>query len=227
MFKTLLIAGLFGMTFTSVTAQDCKNYYYLQSGKTIEMSIYNKKGAVTGRQVYTVSNVSGGSSSMTGSINSEMFDKKNRTIAKSQLEIVCKGGVMMVDMKMLIPASQQEQYAKADVKADKIYIEYPSSMKPGDHLKDATFNMTIDNAGVASSVNMVVSDRKVEAKESVTTAAGTWDCYKITFKNKTNIKMAIGIGIPMNLDGTEWFAPGFGVVKTETKHGTTAITAIK
>ena len=220
------MAGLFGMTVTAVTAQDCKNYYYLQNGKTIEMTFYNKKGTANGRNVYSVSNVSGGSSSLTGTVNSEMFDKKGRSIAKSNLEIVCKGGIMMVDMKMFIPAAQQEQYAKADVKADKIYIEYPSSMKVGDALKDATFSMTVNNAGMVSDVNMVISNRKVEGKESVTTSAGTWDCYKISFKNSTKIKM-MGIGVPANFDGTEWFAPGFGIVKTESKHGTTAITSIK
>jgi hypothetical protein len=37
----------------------------------------------------------------------------------------------------------------------------------------------------------------------------------------------MGIGIPMNFDVTEWFAPGFGVVKTESNGGTTQVTAIK
>src|SRR5687768_10689013 len=118
MYKTLLLSGLFGMTLAAASAQDCKNYYYLQSGKTIEMSIYNKKGSVTGRQVYTVSNVSGGSSSTSGTVDSEMFDKKNKSIAKGHLNIECKNGVMMLDMTMLLPAPQQQQYAKADVKAD-------------------------------------------------------------------------------------------------------------
>ncbi len=31
----------------------------------------------------------------------------------------------------------------------------------------------------------------------------------------------------MQLDDTEWFAPGFGVVKTQSKYGETAITSIK
>ncbi len=73
---------------------------------------------------------------------------------------------------------------------------------------------------------MNVTDRKVEAKEAVTTTAGTWDCYKISFKSKMVIKMTV-IGIPLNLSGTEWYAPGVGVIKTESKNGGTAITSIK
>ena len=37
----------------------------------------------------------------------------------------------------------------------------------------------------------------------------------------------MGIGVPMNVEGVEFFAPGFGVVKTQSKHGGTEIVAIK
>jgi hypothetical protein len=223
---TLLLAGLYCLHFTPAQAQDCQNFYFLQKNKTIEMTIYNKKGDANGKQVYTVSDVANSGTSATATVNSEMFDKKGKSIAKGHSEIVCNSGVMMLDMKMQLPQQQQEQFAKADVKADKIYIEYPVNMKEGDNLKDATLNMTIDNAGMTQTVNMVTSNRKVEAKESVTTSAGTWDCFKISFKSKITIK-TMGIGIPVNIEGTEWFAPSFGIVKTESKHGGTAITAIK
>jgi hypothetical protein len=36
----------------------------------------------------------------------------------------------------------------------------------------------------------------------------------------------MGVGIPMNFEPTEWYAPGFGIIKTESKSGGTAITAI-
>jgi hypothetical protein len=133
---------------------------------------------------------------------------------------------MMVDMKMSLPAAQQEQFGTTDAKADNIYMEYPASMNIGDQLKDATMDMEIENKGMKQSVSMIVNNRKVEGKESVTTAAGTWDCYKISYKSKITIR-TMGIGIPVSFEGTEWFAPGFGIVKTQSKHGGTAITSIK
>ena len=223
---TLLTAGFIGLLSTASFGQDCNSYYFLQENKTIEMTIYNKKGKPDGKQVYTVSNVSKNGSNTTATVNSEMFSEKGKSIAKGLSEIACSGGVMMVDMKMKLPQMQQEQFSKADVKADKIYIEYPANMKAGDKLKDATLDMTIDNSGMKQNVNMVTSDRTVAGKESVTTSAGTWECFKITYKSKITIK-TMGIGMPFNIEGTEWFAPGFGIVKTESKHGGTAITAIK
>lgn len=207
-------------------AQDCKSFYYLQNNKTIEMSIYNKKGEENGKQVYAVSDVRNGGGTLTAQLNSELFDKKGKTIGKGQGSIACKGGVMMVDMKLTLPAAQQEQFGSADAKADNVYMEYPASMKVGDPLKDANMNLEIDNKGMKQTVAVVINERKVEGQESITTTAGTWDCFRITYKSRITIK-TMGIGLPINVEGTEWFAPGFGVVKTQSKQGGTAITAIK
>jgi hypothetical protein len=88
-------------------------------------------------------------------------------------------------------------------------------------------DMDIDNgSGMKQSVNMEIKDRKVEGQEKITTPAGSWDCFKISYHGKMKIK-TMGIGVPVNLDGVEYFAPGFGIVKTESKHGGTEITSIK
>jgi hypothetical protein len=132
----------------------------------------------------------------------------------------------MMDMKMFIPSAQMEQMGEMSGAGSTNYLEYPSSMKEGDALKDASFSMDFKStSGINSHISMDMTNRKVAGKESVTTPAGTWNCYKITYHSKMIFKM--GIGIPMNFDVTEWFAQGFGVVKTESNGGTTQITAIK
>lgn len=207
-------------------AQDCSNYYYMQNNKTVEMSMFDKKGAMAGRLVYSVSDVTNSNSMATALVKSEMFDKKGRTIATGSSVMRCNGGVMMINMKMIMPTPQAEQISQASAKTDDFFIEYPSNMKSGDQLKDGNLSMDINNNGMQQSVTMTVFDRKVEDKEKVTTPAGNWDCYRISYKSKMSIKM-MGVGIPVSMDGTEWYAPGFGVVKTVSKHGTTEITSIK
>jgi len=223
----LLLAGL-AIALTS-HAQDCTGYYFLQNNKNVEMTVYNKKGNVTGKNVYSVSDVSSSGNTTTGKIASEMFNEKGKSLAKSNASVKCEGGVMMMDMKMSMPPQQGQKSPmdNTDVKMESFYIEYPPSMKEGDALKDATMNMDINNAsGMKQSVEMSVTNRKVEGKESVTTTAGTWNCFKIAFHTHMKIKM-MGIGVPMNFDGEEWFAPGFGIVKTESKYGKTEITSVK
>ena len=135
--------------------------------------------------------------------------------------------MMMMSMKMMMPQQQQQQSIQAaDVKAEAIYLEYPPSMKAGDELKDGNFSMDMDMSGMKQQLTMMISNRKVETKEKITTPAGSWDCFKITYNGKITMR-TMGVGIPMNLSGTEWFAPGFGIVKTQSNYGGTEITAIK
>ncbi|HEY6902030.1 MAG TPA: hypothetical protein VI233_15345 [Puia sp.] len=224
--KLLIALAVLGLTKTA-QAQDCKSYLFLQKDKTIENTIYNKKGEPNGRQVYSVSDVSTSGGVTSGTVNSELFDKKEKSMAKANSVVRCNGGVMMIDMKMLLPQQQQEQYGnKIDAKAEDFYLEYPGGMKVGDALKDGTMTLNINNGGMSQTLNMLISDRKVEGQESVTTPAGTWDCLKISYRCKIGIKTG-PINIPFNFEGMEWYAPGVGVIKTQSKYGGTAITSIK
>lgn len=218
---------LFQLFFLSITgilsAQDCSNYYYLQNNKTIEMTVTNKNGKESGKMTYIVSDSKKTGSTTTATINSEFIDAKGKTITKATNNVKCENGVMQMDMKVFIPPAQTSGTATAS----EVYLEYPAKMNVGDQLKDGHLAMDSETSGgIKSSIEIDITDRKVEGKESVTTAAGTWECYKVTSQNKITSRIA-GIGIPITMTVTEWFAPGFGVVKTESKTGKTEITSIK
>jgi hypothetical protein len=55
-----------------------------------------------------------------------------------------------------------------------------------------------------------VYNRKVEAIEEVTTKAGTFQCYKITYDVLTDAMMDI------QTSGIEWIARDVGAVRTES-----------
>jgi len=191
------------------------------------MTITNKKGNESGKMTYTISNVKKTGSSTTATINSEFVDAKGKTITKGTNNVKCENGMMQMDMKVFIPAAQQEQMKSGTANANDVYLEYPANMQVGDQLKDGKLSMDYESgSGLKSSIDISITERKVEGKETVTTPAGTWECFRITAHNKIVSKIA-GIGIPINMDVTEWFAPGFGIVKTESKTGKTEITSIK
>ncbi len=82
-------------------------------------------------------------------------------------------------------------------KIDIVYLEYPANMNVGDQLKDGQLSMDYEStSGLKSSIEISITERKVEGKESVTTSAGTWECFKISAHNKIVSKIA-GIGIPI------------------------------
>jgi hypothetical protein len=197
------------------------------------MTIYDKKEKQSGVVTYKITDVNKSGSTTTASFSSEMVDEKGKVTSKGSGKYKCTGGVLYVDAKVALPQEQMAMYKDMDVKAEEAFIEYPSSISSGQDLKDANFKMDMyKNGAPYSSINLDQTNRKVVGKETITTPAGTWECWKITYDTRFKINMA-GIGIPVNMRGTEWFAPGFGIVKTEVTNkngklmGTTLITSVK
>jgi len=222
--------------------QDCSQYLLLQNNKTIETTIYNKKNEPVGKRVSTVSNVTNSGGATTATINTQMFDKKGNSTGTSTSNMKCTGGVFQLDMKLILPEGPAEKMSSAKVTGGEGIVEYPAGMKAGDTLRSANLVLSNSNlppppAGGApgppppplfggSNLSMVIWDRKVEGQESVTTPAGTWNCFKISYKSRVSYRSG---PLPVNhtADVTEWYAPGVGVIKTESKDGSTAVTSIK
>lgn len=223
------------LLFSSAFSQNCSGYYYL-SNSSVVMTTYDKKAKENGKVTYTISDIKKTGDAITANFTSEMVDEKGKSLSKGSGKYKCAGGNLFVDARTSMPQEQMGAYKDMDVKADEVFIEYPASFSSGQSLKDANFKMEVINKGNAfSTITMNQTNRKVEGKESVTSPAGTWECWKISYDGRFRATVGgpSGIGIPFNFKSTEWFAPGFGIVKTETYNkngkliGSTLITAVK
>ncbi len=222
LFAFVLFTGL------SVKAQDCAGFFLLQKNKQVELSHFDRKGKAEGRTLYSIKEVNSTGGKIKSSVEMEGFDKKGKTIGNSVVAMECEGNKLLMDMRMFLSGPNQEQFKDVDASVAGFYLVYPASLSVGQSLEDGslTLNLKQQSSGINSNMQMDITDRKVAAKENITTPAGSWDCYKITMTQK--IKMSIGgIGIPIKFECTEWYAPGFGMVKTESRYGYSQITAIK
>jgi hypothetical protein len=215
-------------------SQDCTGYWYFTKNAEVQMTIYDQKGKPNGVQTWTVSDVIKDGNGFASTLKTNMKDEKGKQIAESTGAYKCKDGVLQADIKMSMPQEQMQAYKPTEAKLDAVYIDYPYNMSAGQLLADATFNMdmTMGNGGMPAKLFFNETNRKVEAKETITTPAGTWEAYKISYEGLFKVQMS-GIGIPVNMVVNEWFVPGFGVVKTETFNkkgklmGSTVLTSIK
>lgn len=216
------------------TAGDCSGYYYLTDHAAIEMTTYGEDGtpSVTVSSVISkVSAIPGGTAS---DFQTVVKDKDGNVLDQGSGTAKCQQGKLSIDMHQSMPSASMTQFQHMRVKADPSYIQYPSDMAVGQSLPDASYHMDIykkESDKRFATVDYTISKRKVAGQETVTTAAGSWNCFKITSDMTMRIK--IGIGIPMRFHVTEWFAPGFGIVKTADynkkgkKMGYTELTAMK
>src|SRR5215207_7266763 len=189
------------------SAQDCKNYYYMTDNAKVVMTVYDRKGKESGTNTWLITNARKTGAAFQSTVNSSFIDEKGKEIAKSSGTYTCENGLLKADIRMSMPQQQMAVYKDAEAKFDAVYLEYPSNMSIGQTLNDADFKMEVEQkGGLKTKINLKEVNRKVEAKEKVTTPAGSWDAFVITYE--ANFRAEIGgIGIPFTINGKEWFAP--------------------
>jgi len=232
----LFISSVFILASVSfASAQDCQNFWYLTNDAQAEVTVYDANGNENGKQEWKIDDVKRDGTGWMATIKTKFTDKKGRDGSKTKGIYRCDAAVLRADILMSLPQDQMQAYKNMNVKANEGYIDYPVNLSPGQSLSDANYKMeTYNNGTLAATITFKESNRKVGSKESVTTSAGTWNAFKITYDSQFKTEIGnTGRAIPMNFKVTEWFAPGFGVVKSETYArngkllGSTQLTSLK
>ncbi len=151
--------------------------------------------------------ISGGAVSIT--IQSTFFDEKGEELMTSDLSMECKDGVFTFDMDQFLNEEMMSGLGDIEFIIEGDNLEFPAKMSPGDQLKDGIIKLIVPEMSMMNMTTKVYN-RKVEAREKITTEAGTFDCYKITYDVFTD-----GM-IDFNSKGKEWIAQDVGAVRTET-----------
>ena len=214
--KKLIFIFLSLIVTLDIFAQDCTQYIYMRKGKTIETTMYNGKGEVMAKTISFIFDVSTTAGTTTASVIAEHFDKNGKSGGKKNITYSCNGGALTFDMNA---------NGGGNVKFKSGALSYTGTMSIGQHFDDTNFQMEMTMGDKTMESNGKITDRQVVAKESVTTPAGTWECFKITYKTTTTVT---GMAMPpMTMETTEWFAPNFGIVQSRLGAAVSKITGIR
>jgi hypothetical protein len=213
--KSLFFVAVLIVIVNALSAQDCKTYYFLRNNSEVEMSIYDSKGAVIAKNTYNVLSVNKEGNSLVSNFTTTAKDEKGKEVSSGKGTVKCDGENLMIDMQMNMPNIPQLQAMKMETGKGSTFLNYPNVMKVGQTLPDGAFEMNSNANGMDVNLGYKTVNRKIVAKEKITTTAGSWECFKITTDISISLKM-MAMNMPFNLTTAEWFAPGFGVVKTES-----------
>lgn len=211
-FKTLLT--IFLLAPLALFSQDCVFFYPEMEGAELIYQQFNKNGEISGSTSQKVSKFKKTSDGAEATILLKTFDKKNKPVSESYLEVSCKSGIFYFDMRGYINQQMASAYKDMEVVVHTENLEIPGKLNIGDVLKDGFLTMEISNSGVKfMTMQISITDRKVESKESVTTKAGSFECYKISSKITTKTP------VTMEMNTTEWFSTGTGLIESESYSG--------
>lgn len=195
----------------------CNSYFSFRNGAKYEMESYNSKDKKTGKITNHVKNLSEGNNQFEALIESKTFDHKDKEQTTGEYTITCKEGIVSMDLKKLIPQESLQAYKDMDIQISGENLQIPSLLKVGDRLKDGFIKGEVkekNSTSIFSTFEFNITDRKVDGKESITTPAGTFDCFKISYNMQMNTRM-MGVNIPTNMKGVEYITEKAGVVKSE------------
>lgn len=212
--KLLLHICIIMLTANLLNAQDvCSKYYPMVDGSSFEYTNYNKKGKIDGVTNYTVSSVTSLGAATKATLELKMSDKKGKEVYNLNYNFTCENNVVKVDYKSLFPAQMMQQYSEMDIEMDisGTDIELPNNLNVGEELADANVTINMNISGIKMEISVDQINRKVISKESVTTAAGTFDCMVITETTKSKT-----MGAKIELNSKLWLAEGVGMIKQET-----------
>jgi len=202
MFVIAIGAGLY--------AQD--NFFAAKVGTVLTYANNDAKGNVESYSVLTIKDVKGSGRNMTITYGGTSLDKNRKPmkdVPEMTYQVVIKDGVVIMDMNQLVPAQMKNQGVKIDVKGTA--MELPSSLQPGQTLKNSEVNVTMDLGIMKMSSVIKMTDGKCLAIEDVRAPAGTFKCHKITQKITTT-----AVNVTTVTTTLSWYAPNIGTVKTET-----------
>lgn len=216
--KNILILLLSAFIFQA-NAQTCNDGFYpFYEGASWITTSYTAKGVPTNIENYKIKNVTTGANSLSAQVFATIIDSKGKDTSVVDYTMSCVNGVIKINMENIMSSQLKNnpQMQNMELKMVGEDLEFPSSLAVGQTLPDSKLKVEMYNAGTLfATMNIVATSRTVVAKESITTAAGTFECYKVTTTFNMEMMM-MNIPIKNSFSSTEWISKGVGVVKSES-----------
>ncbi|OYT14373.1 MAG: hypothetical protein B6I19_00055 [Bacteroidetes bacterium 4572_114] len=196
-----------------LSAQECKFYFPTEEGTLLEMTNYDKKGKVSGYTSQKILEKNEVDGALIVVFEQSSRDAKGKNEVKSEMEVRCEDGKFYFDLDNYMNDMNMEEYEgnpDMDVIVDGEDIYYPAELNVGGQLPDGSVTVKVlTNGFPMMTVTVNISNRKVVAKETITTPAGTFECHKLTQNAEVKAVMK------MTTSEVTWLAEDIGIVKTE------------
>jgi hypothetical protein len=211
MIKKVLFLVLMVLISISLFAQDCKFYYPKTQGAKLEYTSYDSKDKITGSSKQIIKELNETANSVSALIEVQSFDKKGKDLGTKEYGVKCENGIYSVDMKSFMDPQTLAAYEEMDIKIKSDNLNIPANLNVGDQLEDGMLDISVYSEGMKIlGMRTDITQRKVESQEEVTTDAGTFNCYKITYTITVKTMFSV------RMEAAEWIAEGVGTVKSET-----------
>ena len=193
-------------------AQDCDAFYLLEEGGTLGYTHYDAKDKEISSSETTVKEVKRSGNAIQAVIGYKMSSKNSKEPMEGLSNVTCQDGILKMDLSSLLPPQTLQSFGNMEVSLSGDGVTLPNSLSEGQKLPDSHNEIKVGTNGTTiMTLSFDIVEYEVLARESVTTPAGSFDCYKLSYKMNTKTML-----INSSMTVHQWYAKGVGLVKSET-----------
>ena len=212
--KSILSMFVMSMTLAAaVSAQDCGQSFYAMKEKTkITTANFDGKGKLTGTSEATVKSVKSAANGFVATMEVNAKNEKGKpTLEAKNFDVRCENGAIKLDIGSMYLNDMSAQMKGMELTISGTGIDIPATLSEGQTLSDGDSEIKMGSNGMTfMTMKFAIKNRKVEKKEKITVAAGTYDAYKITYD------MDMKVMFKRSIKAVQWLVPSIGMIKSET-----------
>lgn len=204
---TLIISTIF------VFSQDCNLYIPGTVGTELHYQMTNHKGKIQGKYIHKMISKKESDGQTTFEMLQTFMDPKSpdTILMQDTIRFRCKDNVFYIDMDKYLNQDQMKAFEGMEVKVVSEDLMYPPKLSPGMKLKDGSIRIDIVGGIMKMSMTTNITNRKVEAHETISTPAGDFKCYKVS--EDIQSKMAF---VKTKIYSVAWIAKDIGTIRSES-----------
>jgi len=207
----ILTLGSFSNSHKDVGNGMCMAYFPLEKGAELTYENYNAKDKLLSTDYMKVEDVIDTDTRMTIVVHTSNKDKKGEDVYESDFEFYCENGVFTIPMESKMDPEIMKNYEDIEMGVDQSGFVLPSNMEIGQTLPDAQMTLELSANGTkVTTIVMDITERKVEAIETITTPAGTFEAYKYSQLSSTKVMF-----LTSTYKTVDWVVENVGSVRSE------------
>lgn len=214
--KVVALFACFCLASIYVSAQDCLAFFPSNEGATLTTKTYNGDSKLLNTMTYKVQKSYDYTDGTDMQVAFMMTDNYNNVIDRGNIDASCIDGNFYLKMANRSMSPEVMGMLGSNTELVGNFLDYPDTFNAGDPF-NGVFQMDAGEYTLQSKTNknekmhVRVYDRVYDKNEKMTSPAGTFDTTKISFRFDCTKD-----GVTKTHKGVEWYAPGAGIIRTET-----------
>jgi hypothetical protein len=208
--RLILLPLIIIISVITIHAQTCEAYIPTKKGINYTYKTTNGKGKIQSYYSQELINSYSEDGGTKFEISQKNYNEKKELIGEDTLEFYCKDNMFYIDMSSYLSKEQMGAYEGAEIEISFDNIGYPQNIEVGTQLKDGYVQAEI-NMGMVLTFRTDITNRKVLAKETITTEAGSFKTVKVS----EDISSKLGF-VKVNMSSINWASANIGNIRSET-----------